>query len=231
MWPMVFTSICLLLFVLPACTLIYITRQPAVDHLGTNWTSLTAVIPVVIALSHWSQHKYGPNKPAIVAGLLIPSLMLVILGEKQTVGAGHFAQEMFSIDCDMLPEKAELQLEWEAARAFFSKCNNDTVATSKIAVTREFIAKNFRIQDCTDYPDALALHQGSWPYLQRLEENYFCTGFCVPGQQLWSKGPHKDSCSVALSKIFQYEVYPRAEKVAMSMFFVLLATMVGAVCW
>lgn len=231
MWPEVFTSICLLLFVLPSCTLIYVSRQPAVDLLGTNWTSVTAAIPLVILLSHWSQYRYGPNKNAIVAGLLIPSLILVFLGEKQSRGASTFVQSLFSVDCHMLPEKAELQLHWEAAQSFFTKCTNDTVANSKITVTTKFVADHFRIQDCADYSGALAVHHRSWTYLQSLEENYACTGFCVPGQQLWSKGPHKDSCSVALSKMYRYEVYPRAEQVAMSMLAVLFATVVGACCW
>lgn len=228
MWPVVFTSICLLLFVLPSFMLIYISRQPATDYLGSNWTSITVVIPVVLALVHWHQHTNGPNKFAMIAGLAIPSLILVILGEKQQQGAGSNVQSLFSIDCEMLSEKAELQLEWEAAQAFWSKCTNDTVAKSKPPVTSAFITQHFRIQDCTDYKDALALHPTTWPYLQSLEENYACTGFCTPGQQLWSKGPHKDSCSVALSKIYQYLVLPRAGKVMMTMFAVLLASLAGA---
>jgi len=229
LWPWIFTCICLLLFGLPSFTLIYISRQPAVDYLGTNLTSLTLIIPVVLACAHWSQYTHGPSKAAIVTALVVPSLILGFVAQTQTLGAGSYVDGLFSLDCDLLPAKAKLQLEWEHAQDFFIKCTNVTATKSNFST--DFLTNTFRIQDCAGYQEALAKNSKSWSYLQRMEENYACTGFCVPGKQLWSNGPHKDSCSVALANIFHYSVYPLADLVSNAMIVMLVPILIVSCCW
>jgi len=213
----------------PSFTLYYISKQPAVDYLVSDYTDAVWVVPVLIAVSHWYNSHYGPNRYAIAAALLLPSLLLLMLGVMTNEGASKYVQSLFSIDCDILAEKAALQLEWESANAFFKQCLNDTAAQKYSTgknYTTQFLESNFRITDCSGYQEVYAQHAKPWGYLQKLEENYACTGFCIPGRQLWAKGPTKDSCSVALSTVFKYFVGARSEKVMVMMFLVLILTAV-----
>lgn len=222
MFPLIFTAVSVLVFMVPAFTLLYIARQPAVDFFMNDKSFAVLVIPFVIVLAHWWHVKYGPTKYATPLAVLIPIITLGVTGNLTQTGSSKYVQSLFSVDCDILPEKAHLQLEWEAAAQFFKKCVNDT--TAKSSFNSEYLAKNFRIQDCTDYEPVFAKHSETWGYLQRLEENYACTGFCVPGQQLWSKGPHKDSCSVAVSMIFENFVSARSGRIFNMMLVLLIMT-------
>jgi len=227
MFPMAYTGVSVMLFMVPCFTLIYIMRQPAVNYLvndGNVQQSLLVLVPIVIVLSYFYHAKFGPNKYVTGLGLLIPAILLLVEGMAVQSQSVSFVQSLASIDCDILPQKAHLQLEWEAAHAFFQKCTKDTAATTNY--TSEFLMKNFRIQDCNEYAKVQAAHASTWGYLQSLEENYACTGFCVPGAQLWFKGPHQDSCSVAVSMIFDVFVSARANKVVLVMLGVVVLSAV-----
>jgi hypothetical protein len=222
MFPLVFTAVTVLVFMIPSFTLLYIARQPAVDYFLDDKSYLVFLIPIVIVLTHWFHVARGPNRYVTSMALIIPSLLLLLLGLLANRGSSMYVQSLFSIDCDIIPVKAHLQLEWESANAFFQKCLHDTAKTTNYSVP--YLADNFRIQDCTDYSEAFQAHHGTWSYLQSLEENYACTGFCIPGQQLWATGPHKDSCSVAVSMIFDNFVSTRSFKVTSLMLLVLVLT-------
>lgn len=222
MFHTIFTAIMVLVFLVPSCILWYIEQQPTVEYFLGHKAHWLVIIPIVIVLSHQYHRTYGPNRIITVASLLIPALVILILGLMLNGGAAGKSQGLFSIDCDMLVEKRNLQLEWEAADKFFAECVSQTTAKSNYSA--EMIASEFRVQDCAHYEDAYAEHASTWSYLRYLEEEFHCTGFCTPGRQLWSKYNHKDSCSVAVSSMFKYTVAPRAIKISMSMIFVLVPT-------
>merc|ERR1719161_736105 len=224
MFPLVFTAVTVLVFMIPSFTLLYIARQPAVDYFVDDKSYLVFLIPIVIVLTHWFHVARGPNRYVTSMALIIPSLLLLLLGLLANRGSSMYVQSLFSIDCDIIPVKAHLQLEWESANAFFQKCLHDTAKTMNYSVP--YLADNFRIQDCTDYSEAFQAHHGTWSYLQSLEENYACTGFCIPGQQLWTTGPHKDSCAVSVASVFQHIVWMNAiQVIAMSLLTLVLVSL------
>jgi hypothetical protein len=226
MFPMAFTGVSVMVFMIPSFTLYHIMQLPAVNYLIKVPVELVFVVPFIILVFHGFHMTHGPSKYATPVAFLIPAILLMTLGILMNGGGHKYMQALYSIDCDMLPQKAHLQLEWEAASSFFKTCTTDT-ATKHSNFTAAFLASNFRIQDCTEYETVRAQHADSWGFLQSLEENYACTGFCIPGQQLWSKGPHKDSCSVAVSMIFKYFVQPRSEKVFLMMLLTMILTLIG----
>merc|ERR1719263_1103897 len=120
---------------------------------------------------------------------------------------------LFSTDCLLLKAKYDLQHEWEAAHSLYQTCLNQTAVEHDLTV--DYLADNFRIQDCTEYPRSLEHHRAAWNYLQHLEERTHCTGFCIPGPPLWTSplGPHKDSCAVAVASAFMNFASPNAQQV------------------
>lgn len=224
LFPMIFTTMCGIVFMVPCFTLWYLSRQPALGYFESDHTWVIVLVPAIVLLAHLYHTRCGPQRYITPCALMIPSIILFVIGLTVNSGSSDFVQSLFSLDCDIVPQKAHLQLEWEAAHAFFKQCLSDTATRSNF--TTQFLADTFRIQDCTEYPAVQAKHDKTWGYLQKLEENYACSGFCIPGPQLWSSGPHKDSCSVAVSMIFKYFVGARSEKIIIMMGIVFAMTLV-----
>jgi len=215
------TTLGLLLYTVPSLTLIWTSTEPAVGYWSCTWLKALLLIPVLILAVHFYQVKFGANQNAMGVALVFPSVLLMFMLMDESMHAGLKAQELFSLSCDAFPEKTALQLEWEAADDFFDQCITDTAASSKI--TKEVLTDNFSIRDCSQYDEVYAQHASAWGYLSLLEENYGCSGWCIPGQQLWSHGPHKDSCSDAVGAAFMYFSGPRIYKALFLVFCILVS--------
>lgn len=209
-FPAIYSMGCVLLFVVPTYLIFSALMEPGIAYWRNYSYVLLWIIPLIIGLVHCYHVMYGPNKIVTNLGLVIPSLTLFITCSALTANATNLADTYFSIDCDMKSDKEFLQKEWEAAHLLYTTCLNETAHERKVTVP--FLAENFRIQDCTEYPAALAKHSKSWGYLSGLEGNSACTGFCIPGEQLWSYGPHKDSCSVSVAGVYKYVVNSNANQ-------------------
>lgn len=202
-FPAAFTMMCTLLFIAPCCLMVYAARHPVVKHFFGAGYYILVIIPILITLVHFYHVRHGPDKYVTHFALIIPSVLLLVYASvlnSATVNSDRF----FSVDCSTAKEKVHLQQEWEAANTLYQSCLNETAASRNL--TTAYLAKSFRIQDCTEYEDSLRGHHWDWTYLRQLEENHDCSGFCRPGQQLWSRGPHKDSCTIAIASVFRYVV-------------------------
>lgn len=214
-FPAAFTMMCVLLFVLPAYLCVYAERHPVVKYFHGEWYYILLAIPILILFVHFYHVRNGPDRHLTNLALIIPSVLLLIYGANLLTSATSKADRLFSTDCTTMLEKSHLQREWEAAHLLYRSCLKDTAKSRNL--TASYLAQNFRIQDCTEYPASLKDHH-DWSYLRGLEENSACTGFCKPGEQLWSKGAHKDSCSIAVASVFRYIVRGNAmQVVAMSL--------------
>lgn len=209
-FPTLFTVVAVMLFALPSWTLIWTSIEPAVAYWNTTECSWLLAIPLLILATHIYQVVFGANFFAVLVTLLAPSLLLVLMVMAKQASAGGLAQDLFSIDCHAFPGKASLELEWEAAHSFYAHCIFETAAKNNLS--EAYLRDTFRIQDCETYPTVLRQHARTWGYLAQLEETSACTGWCIPGQQLWSRGPRQDSCSVAASAAFEFFVGPRLSK-------------------
>lgn len=217
LFPAGFTMVCVVLFIVPCYLAVYAARHPVAKYFCSEWYFSLIVIPVLILFVHFVHTRNGPDKYMTHLALLIPSILLLVYGTTMLATATSRADKLFSTDCNIMLEKMHLQREWEAAHLLYQSCLEDTAAARNL--TASYLAKNFRIQDCTEYQDSLEEHRRDWKYLQQLEEKHACTGFCTTGEQLWSKGPHKDSCAIAVASVFRYVVRGNfLQVVALSLF-------------
>lgn len=221
LFPSIFTACMFMVYMIPAFTLYYIAKQPVVRYWSADYTDWTLFIPFFMVFAHQYHLRYGPNQIVTTFMLIFPSALLLILAGITNAGAAGDSQALSSIDCDINHEKALLQLEWEAAQAFYDTCIANT-ALKPPYYNIFWLKKQFRIQDCANYDAVYQKHEQSWSYLREMEEKYFCTGWCVPGEQLWSSGTHKDSCAVAASAVFEYFVQSRAGRITFIMLLILV---------
>merc|ERR1719329_899698 len=113
-FPMGFSSVSALLFLVPSFTLIYISMQPALGPFVRPWAWMVLLIPLVLVIAHVYHVKRGPHRYITWAAVAVPSLLLMVLSGAAKASSSSNVQSLFSIDCDIMPEKVHLQLEWEA---------------------------------------------------------------------------------------------------------------------
>lgn len=207
-FPAAFTMTLIILFFIPGYLAIYSARHPVVKYFHGEWYEkwyekdyILYPIPLLIAVVHFFHVHNGPNWFVTNLSLLIPSMLLLTVGTSLYTSATSNADRLFSTDCSTMWEKSHLQREWEAAHTLYRGCLKETAAARNL--TKSYLAEKFNIEDCEEYKTALRKHWHDWSYLKHLEEDHACTGFCKPGEQLWSSGPHKDSCAIAVASVFR----------------------------
>lgn len=229
MFPPAFTLSLCLLYLVPTFLLIYVNRNPVVSYFNSSWVYLLLLIPVIIACVHVRhQRKQAPCKHSVICALFVPSLLLFFFANNTVQQASSMNNKLLSTDCDTFKTKELLQLSWENAYTAFMTCVNQTNYAG--GVPQDLLMQNFRLEDCSEY-SSIAAKQGGpdWKYLQYLEENQGCAGWCYPAQQLWSVTPFKDSCSTTVATAFKYLVGPHAKEIQLIMLLVLLFSAVAMI--
>jgi len=226
-FPVGFSMLCTVLFMVPVYLAVYAARQPVIKYFHGEWYYILAIIPIIIVLVHNFHVRNGPNRYVTNLALLVPSTLLLIFGMHLYTSATSKAEKLFSTDCNTMLEKSHLQREWEVVDSLYQSCLKSSAASRHLNTT--YLAANFRVQDCTEYQEAFPKHRRDWSYLQDLEEKHACSGFCAPGMQLWSKGPHQDSCAVTVASVFKYTVMPNAAQVVVFSLITLCFEMIAVV--
>lgn len=227
-FPAMFTTVCAFLFVVPVWVVLGIESTTAVSYFSSSWRLVVLVIPAIIVAVHLVHLKTGaPSRAAVFLGLVAPSVILLIVANSQYVMAADKTDKLFSGDCDAFPEKRALQRSWDAAYKLYAKCLEDTSRAQGIPVAE--LQARFRVEDCEEYETGLhstdrmsgETRERDWKYLKEMEETHLCAGWCYQGVQLWAQSHHRDSCSVAVSSLFEHYVRPHASQVGAMMLAVL----------
>lgn len=217
-FPVLFTLGCCLTFIYPAYSVVHVALEPAVAYFYSNlWLlAILLVIPPLIAAVHVvHMREMQPVKKAVIVAIFVPSTLIIFFADRFWEGAQDKADRLAATDCAALQAKDDLQNSWEVAYYVYDNCLSQTNADSGYSM--EQLKANFRIQDCEEYKDLKDSYSKDWGYLEYMEEQHACSGWCYPAQQLWSTREHKDSCSVAASNAFRYLVQPQAMQVCLSM--------------
>lgn len=220
LFPPAFTLICVLLFVLPTAMLVYILRSPMVAPFTDMKCYILLLNPVIIAVVHLVHTtKKAPSKWGVISAIFIPAVLLMFISVKAMKDSGKVGNKLLSDDCEDFKPKAQIQRTWEAAYMAFDSCLNHTGMTA--TMPSALIMQSFRLPDCSEYSAVKAQSGQGWKYLQSLEQNEGCAGWCYPGQQLWSTGPAKDSCASSVAAAMKYFVKPHCQMVIQIMAFVI----------
>jgi len=218
--PVSFTAITSILFGTCTWMLLRVGMEPALAYFHTFWYWGITVIPAAITGVHVVHTRRGrPTKYTIAIGLALPSVILLFYGNLSYMSALEKTTKLSVSDCGSFNEKRDLQRSWEAAYQVYMNCINEThVVTGQ---PMDSLMQRFRLPDCEEYHSVLYglghnqdSHLREWTYLQQLEEEQMCAGWCYQGQQLWSSHTGgRDACSKAVSRAYAAYAAPRASQV------------------
>lgn len=225
--PPLLTTFLSVLFLVPVWILMNLGTTEGVSYFISQafWVSL--LVPAAILVTHVAMVWRVAIQKSLVGTMVVGSSALLLwVAESMHRGAIDQSMKLSVTDCSAFPEKRVLQESWEAAYNLYSGCINETAKAK--GFSREELMASFRIQDCEEYEAALHAEpkrDGSgaknfgreWAYLRYLEETEMCSGWCYEGVQLWSKSPHKDSCSTAVSDLFGAVIAPYSWQVSVVM--------------
>lgn len=233
LFPVLFTLCCSVLFLVPMCFVLSIGTAREISYFWTPWHYVVVVIPLLILYAHLMHVRSGvPSKAAVATALVVPSLLLLVCANGQYLQATTMVDRLLSSECNSLQSKQRLENAWQAAHDLYMDCLQET--SDAFGYDVAVLQKNFRVQDCEEYPAAAGLipstrsktavspYAKEWAYLRSLEEGSFCSGWCEPGMQLWSGTPSKDACSVAVASVFDLYALPHAGEVVSVMVITLI---------
>jgi len=224
MFPSRFALCGLLLFLPPSLLLAHLCHDTTVQYWVGYWTLVPVLIPFIFITSYIVHQSLGkPHKPTILICLFTSCVLLFAIGDIILSVSSDKGAQLLSMDCDSFPAKRQLQKSWEAAAALFDKCLVDTVQTHNI--TLETARSKFRIQDCEEYAVQLDMHGQDWNYLQQLEEQYQCSGWCASSASIWAFKAQsaQDSCHTVVAQVFFHKVHRSAKQVVVYTIVTLLA--------
>jgi len=230
MFPYIFTFSCCLVYLVPSWLTVHNGHDPSVRYFFEYWWQIVMLFPILFVGGHVMHvRKGGPWKPVVLVCCLVPSISLVILNDRLLTLSSDISDQLFSVDCDTIPEKRELDRAWQDAHQLYMRCLTDTVMQSKGAMTMDRAQDLYRIEDCDEYPQAFRYQSETWNYLAYCEEDLACSGWCTPGPRLWTFRETHDSCNVAVSSVFAAKVHSSAKKAVFYSVAVLAMVSVGIV--
>jgi len=217
-----FTFGCVILFLAPILQAVYLAGDIDVKYWIGNWFGHVAVLlPLVFVGSFFFHLRHGrPNRTVLVLCLLVPSIVLLGIGQFLAARAQTVARRLADSDCNSMEEKQQLQASADALQSLFQSC----VAAGENEVSQG-------VQWCSQYEAGREKHRNDWNYLLSAEERFNCGGWCGVGRQLFLPGAHKrDPCSEAVSESLRRKVIRTAVQLRFYSFFVMAAVSVAALC-
>mmetsp|Transcript_47696 Transcript_47696/g.147024 ORF Transcript_47696/g.147024 Transcript_47696/m.147024 type:complete len:279 (+) Transcript_47696:115-951(+) len=202
-----------------------------------GWFSwLVLLVPVFLIASHLVHAvKRKPQFNAMVLSTVVPALVVMGVGYSVMMPISGITDRLTSSDCTTYSDKTYLNSAYEAAAKLWDQCLlREAIATGK-NVTE--LKASFSIDMCKEYQDSMASGEGAqkwrrqWNYLQSLEVNQDCSGWCYAGQEsLWTTDHDaKDICSSIVGSILNVTVKREASRMLVTGLFALVVSLAALV--
>lgn len=161
-----------------------------------------------------------PRKSLILGTIIIPSVTIFLLGGMLQGKAGHLADKLRNRDCGTFPKIRKLELSLFDAQEKHKEC------------LQTALHENVPFNGCSDYKkweDEKDEYEKDWAYLEYMEANFECTGFCTSAAPLWMypKEAGKDPCAAALASHLESKVMSSTLQLMGYPIFLVFAS----VCW
>lgn len=212
-WPHYFTLALLLFLGPPVISGLDLATNPSVAYWIGPWGYLAVGVPVYLLMFH-AIHLYcgAPRMVPVILGSVVPAVVLFIVANVHLSATGIVANMLMSNDCTTYSTKQNIHHSWLTAATLYEQCVNRTVALT--ALPYDAVLQKYRLHECDEFrqrdPDPWAEHRATWLYLQGLEEDHMCSGWCWQSRSLWSYLEGKDSCSTVAGAVLLTKVRPTA---------------------
>jgi hypothetical protein len=192
-----FTFSLLAVYSFPIAALTYVAFQKHVAYWLGRWCLFVWVIPALLAWGYMAiVRQYYRRKVVVLTCILVPCTLLFILGNIYLHNSSTTASQLLADDCNTFDRKRDLETAWKAAHAIWTKCVDSTVAAT--GINRTEAVRITKVHHCDGYDNLYSTYRQQWEYLQFLELNRQCAGWCEAHDPLWSFNDVKDSCSTSV---------------------------------
>mmetsp|Transcript_120539 Transcript_120539/g.239958 ORF Transcript_120539/g.239958 Transcript_120539/m.239958 type:complete len:360 (+) Transcript_120539:92-1171(+) len=222
-FPFLFSFCCFMIFSVPIWLMVHLGQDTTVQYwMRGSWCGAVLLLLLPFLAAYFVHTKLRrPHKPTVLVCLLLPSGVLLVLGDLLVSVASNRQDQLRSVDCDTINLKRDLERSREAAQTLYDQCIKNTHNITAQA------AKNFRLPDCSEFQTEYDDHRHDWGYLWKLEEEHQCGGWCYPDKPLFTKKDVRDSCSAVSAEVFGGKVKRMAQQVVAISLIVLVATSLG----
>lgn len=178
----------------------------AFDHDVTYWFGpyvfwWTLPIPLGFIFVFLYHMKVGRLRRGFVLGsVIIPCVVFFLLGTSLRFKAEHLKDHLLSVDCQQYPIMKELDEASKEAVQLYNKCN-----PSGYDILFPACADFEKWKDDTN-------NAQTWSYLQHLETNCLCMGFCKTpenSQPIWTHAKEwsHDPCSMCVVSAMDAHIF------------------------
>lgn len=189
LWPGVFTLILFAFFGPAVVSGLRIATDPTARY-WLGWHSwFILVVPALLVVCH-GLHMVAerPRFWPTLFSSVVPSAIVILVGYVTLVPIGIYSKELVSTDCTTYASKFELENAYRSAATIFDTCVERVAAYTNSSLDATFFLID--LPDCAEYQAALGTSEYTrqWAYLQQLEANQACSGWCTPGEPgLWTR--------------------------------------------
>lgn len=171
------------------------------------WGYLVLLIPLLVVGSHIAQaHVRRPIYFAVLASCAIPPLLSLLLGYFYMTPLMDIVDRLQSTDCVTFQKKLVVEQAYKQALSFYDDCAAAQAKNASKSI--EAVKKELVISQCPGYNPQESGYASEWAYLQSLEQQEACSGWCFKGETaLWTSNPSDwDSCSLAAAQNIKEQV-------------------------
>lgn len=211
LWPHYFTFACLAFFGLPMVVGLSLAQDPSISYWIGKWGYIPAFIPVYICALHMLHLRLGPPKMVpVILGSVVPCFVNFLVFNIYLQGILSVPSVLASSDCTTFSMKQDVHRSWMSAAAMYEDCVNRTARERGLSYNDTF--KIIRLQDCREWQEDEARQRPTLLYLQNLEEECGCAGWCWPARPLWTYGKVKDKCSTTAAALLSIKAADGTKK-------------------
>jgi hypothetical protein len=185
-------------FLYPLLTVVHLAFDENVQFWIGWYPLLTLLVPVVWFIAHFYHIHLGKGNRAVVTfTFTFPCVVFFLVGGSILFQATHVVDGLLTADCAHFRAIRPVEQAYLDAATVLKKCQEEQKND------------NLLLQHCRDYINEYdsESHADNWPYLQFVERNYNCHGFCeATGVGLWTRDGGMDACSVAVASVLRGRV-------------------------
>lgn len=233
MYPGFFTIMLLLVFGSPIITAIRLASDPSVQYWISGWFGWTTLlIPVILVICNFYQSTHGPRFWSFFLMTVVPSTWLLLMGYSHVQPIIGVGEQLLSFDCNTFPRKSHIELAHNVAAELFENCTSRVGAEMNITV--DHVKTLINLGDCSEYQqyhtrggpaEVYGSWRKEWKYLQALENEQLCSGWCYSSPALWRTNMmFPDTCSDTAGTNFSVSVMFKAQRLlAFGILFMVLS--------
>lgn len=202
--PDKFVFILFVIFGFPVIDCILTTMDGVLTYWIGSFCLLACLVPAVLAAGYFGLMFLGVRRKAtIVCMSLLPAAALLGLGQGVLYNAKLVSAELRVEDCGAhFPAKWALEEAHKAASQLLSDCVQNQTEVHQVPQDEALAVS--RVHRCPGYDRLLDRYSRELPYLQLLEEQKSCAGWCTASQPMWASslpGEVWDSCAMAVGEM------------------------------